>query len=368
MRILHVVGSLGMGGTERQLLGLVPSLEEDGASHCRILTLRNRIHQPYLGDRPIDIHSLDRRGRLDPSVPAGIVRHCREWGPDVIHAWDHLSALLSIPAKKMLGVPLLNGSIRDARHWRRFSRVDIVSRVAFRFSDRIVANSRAGLLAYGVPTSRSLCIHNGFDMEKFTGVSTKGVSEGPALSSGPYVAMVANTTPSKDHPTLVRAAAVLADRFESLTFVLIGNGTREPRCTELVPNGLRERFLFLGPRDDVALLLPQMDVCVLVTTEHLGEGLPNAVMEYMAMARPIVATRLGGIPELISDEKSGLLVAPGDAAALARQISRLLEDPGLARRLGEEARARLTTEFTQERMVRAYRETYCELVARNRPF
>jgi glycosyltransferase involved in cell wall biosynthesis len=125
--------------------------------------------------------------------------------------------------------------------------------------------------------------------------------------------------------------------------------------------GIARRVIFTGIRSDVPELLSSVDVAVMPS---LNEALSNVLLESMAAGAPLVATRVGGTPEALSDGECGLVVPPGDAAALATGVARLLNDPALAARLGHAARQRIANEFSVDRMVRATEQLYVDLLIR----
>ncbi len=160
------------------------------------------------------------------------------------------------------------------------------------------------------------------------------------------------------------AAALIARDFPAARFLLVGTGpTRAGFEARLAADpGLAARFVILGSRRDIPALLGALDIFVLSSRE---EGFPNAVLEAMAAAKPVVAAAVGGVPEAVRDGATGLLVPPGDAAALAAAVSRLAADPGLARAMGAAGRAAVEREFGMGRMIAAYESLYEGLLARS---
>jgi glycosyltransferase involved in cell wall biosynthesis len=162
--------------------------------------------------------------------------------------------------------------------------------------------------------------------------------------------------PQKALDVFVRASARLLRERPDLYVLLAGDGPLRGELTALVESlGVQDRLLMLGYRSDASDVIAALEVAV---SSSAFEGSPLAVMEYMESARPIVATRVGGVPDLIEDGVNGLLVDPGDEAALAAAIERMLADPEAARRMGEAARDRRRREFTVDLMVRRFEALY----------
>jgi glycosyltransferase involved in cell wall biosynthesis len=184
-------------------------------------------------------------------------------------------------------------------------------------------------------------------------------------AGAPVIGTVSVLRPQKALDVFIRASALLLREYPDLRVLLAGNGPLMGELMELVHNlGVQDRLLMLGYRSDAPDVMAALDVAV---SSSAFEGSPLAVMEYMESARPIVATRVGGVPDLIEDGVHGLLVEPGDVPGLAAAIGRLLTDREAARRMGEAARERRRHEFTVELMVRRFEALYELLVAGEGP-
>jgi glycosyltransferase involved in cell wall biosynthesis len=166
----------------------------------------------------------------------------------------------------------------------------------------------------------------------------------------------------KGHPWLIAAAPAVLKEFPETRFVLAGDGearvTFERQVEEL---GVGGNFRFLGSRTDVPDILASCDIAVLPSK---AEGLPNAVLEYMAAGLPTIVSRVGGNPELVQDGVTGLLVPPQDSAALEQALLRLLRDEEFSRRIGANAQRMAIQDFSFERLVREVDELYSDLLAK----
>ena len=237
-----------------------------------------------------------------------------------------------------------------------------------RFVDReVIGRGSSVFIAVSRDDQRKMIEIEGVDAEKVLHVPN-GIAPPPPPSGAdvraelgipagaPVIGTVSVLRPQKALDVFIRASAELLHGDPDLRVLLAGDGPLKGELTELVHGlGVQDRLLMLGYRSDAPDVMAALDVAV---SSSAFEGSPLAVMEYMESARPIVATRVGGVPDLIEDGVHGLLVEPGDVAGLAAAIGRMLADREAARRMGEAARERRRREFTVDLMVRRLEALY----------
>jgi len=251
------------------------------------------------------------------------------------------------------GASVADGGSRFGSALRRFVDRATASRV-----DAWVAVASAvatALVADGAPAGSVHTIPNGIDIAALRASANGSV---PQLPDGrPLVVCAARLEVVKGVESLVRATALIP----GAVVAIAGDGPLEGRLREVAASlGVSERVVFLGRLSPIAPLLAAADVVVLPS---LSEGLPLVALEAMALARPVVATRVGGTPEAVEDCVTGLLVAPGDPAALANAIERLSDDPDFARTLGAAGAIRVEERFTVKRMVDSYVALLADILA-----
>jgi glycosyltransferase involved in cell wall biosynthesis len=221
--------------------------------------------------------------------------------------------------------------------------------------------ARDALLAADKPRLETVAVlENGVDLARFLAVPP------PCRAAGAprRVGCVANLRPVKGLDVLIDAAALLSDEFPDLEIRIAGEGElRDPLEQAARERGLAGRFRLLGPVADIPAFLAGLDAAVLCSR---SEGMSNALLEYMAAGRPIVATAVGAAPDLIEDGVHGLLTPPGDARSLAAALGLLLRRPELARLLGEGARRRARDRYGREAMVERFTDFYERLGAQKR--
>ncbi len=289
----------------------------------------------------------------------------RRGGFNIVHTHDLWSNLLGVPAARLAGVPAIVSSQRDLAHleWYKGNRRVWLRRIQ-KLSSIVLANStpvRDALIAEdGFNPEKLRVICNGVDMEKFQGVSERDALF-PDVGAGKLIVMVGNMhSDVKGHPWLIASAPAVVREFPLTRFVLVGEGIERERFANQVRElGLSDNFLFLGARSDVPRILSSCDIAVLPSR---AEGLPNAVLEYMAAGLPTVVSRVGGMKDLVEDGVTGLLVPPEDSAALSAAFLRYLGNPDEAQQMAKRGREFVARNFSFDRLVREIDELYSTLL------
>jgi glycosyltransferase involved in cell wall biosynthesis len=355
-----MVNSLETGGSERQFAALAQSLDpERFRRHLGCIQQKGafleglgEIPQFRLGGSLYGLKSLRTRFRL--------ARHLRQRDIAIAHAFDFYTNLTLIPAARMAGTPVVIGSQRQLGDLLTPAQSSAQAAV-LRCSDCVVCNSRAaaqGLIERGLPERRIAIIGNGLPPASFA--QTR-----PALERTPgvlRVGMIARmNTPSKNHRIFLRVAALLRDKFPNAEFVLVGDGPLRPELErEADALGVTGNVVFLGDQRDIPAVLASMDLSVLPSA---SESLSNAILESMAAGVPVVAYRVGGNPELVTEER-GTLVAAGNEEAMTNAVERLLRDARMRADLGRNARKFALANFSLDQVRKNYEELYAELLAR----
>ncbi len=222
-----------------------------------------------------------------------------------------------------------------------------------RIADRLVSE-------LGVPRARAECIATGVDLARFDPAIKGTLREELAVPPGvPLIGMISVLRSWKGHLMLLEAAALLRKKGD-IRVAIAGEGPMRQDLPGMIALlGLTDCVTLLGHRADVPNVLASLDVLVLPSYAH--EGIPQIILQAQAMARPVVATRIGGIPEVVEDGKTGLLVEPRDAKALAEAIGHLLVDPPFARGLGQAGRAQIEAKYSLDAMGERLEQIYEKL-------
>lgn len=347
MKILHIIDSLKTGGKERRLIECLKTMQAFPDVDIRLLVLSAK-SDDFMDAGFISAIHLPRGYRKDPSIYAKLFRVCRQYKPDIIHSWESMCSMYAAPVANLLKIKFINAMIAGAPRIGFGHREWVRSRLTFPFSDLILANSRAGLLAYNSPLHKSACVHNGFDFNRLRDLQpAEEIRVKSGIHTPKVVGMVATVDDRKDHVNFVRAAVQVCEARNDVSFIAIGAGPLLNRCRQMVPELLADRILFPGHRSDIESHIQIFDIGVLFT--H-GEGISNAIMEYMALAKPVIATAAGGTVELVVEDRTGFLIRSNTDKRVNDYIHYLLDNPSIAGRMGCEGRKRIESEFSIEKM------------------
>lgn len=363
-----VLTSFEPGGTERQMIELVRRVDPRrwtvhlACFHARGAWLeRARAHAASLAEFPLT--SFSHASTVRQARTFG--RWCRELGVTIVHAADLYANVFALPAAAAADVPVRLGSRRDINPDKTLGQIAL-QRAAYACAHRVIANSRAAsdrLRLEGVSSRKIAVIPNGVDTDAFRGTTMTSERDGARLPrrTRRRVLMVANLRPEKGHDILIDAATLVLRSVPDATFALAGDGPERDRLmSHAERRGVAGAFSWLGHRDDVAAIMEASDIFVLPSRT---EAFPNALLEAMAAGLPCVATRVGGIPEIISDNRTGLLVRVDDSAGLADALCRLMSDEALSSDLSAAAR-RAASRYSFERMTMAFEAVYAAELGR----
>ncbi len=373
VKVLNFITKFDVGGTERQFVHLTRNLDRsrfDVRIGClsRAGPYLKEVEMPRIPISEYRIRSLFRIQAIRQQ--AQLARDIRRNGIHVLHAFGFYPNVFSVPAATLGANCVTIASVRDTGVFSNRKKLkSVAQKFACRLADRIIANSEAvrdWLLSLGVDGDKIQVIPNGVDiaaaaLERRDFPIRRELGVDPNV---PVVAVVCRLNPGKGLEDFLEAAVRVRQRYPSARFLIVGDSRVNPAYKTALEDlcgrlNLKHTVIFTGERHDVQRLLPEVNVSVLPS---LSEGLSNSVLEAMAARLPVVATRVGGNPEIVENEKTGLLVPPRDAEALSNAIIRILESPDLAKRFGEAGRERVATRFSLEAMVRSTEDLYMSLV------
>ncbi len=384
IRTLHFIDSLCIGGSERQVIQLVAALADGGEFEPHLACFRPE--GPQLAEvrrLGLPLTSWPIPSLRSPRTAlclARFARWLRRERIQVLHATAPYANSFGIAAARLARVPAAIASVRDmGSPAMRCEPLERLQRTVCRLAHAVVVNSAAvagRLSAEGWDGARIEVIANGVATPSATATAAAdGIDPGAGLraelglpAGAPLVGVICRLHPVKRLGDFVDAAALLAGRRPDARFLIIGPAEGSPVfervARELIDRiaglGLAERVILTGGRDDVPRILGELAVSVLPSE---SEGLSNALIESTIAGVPVVATAVGGNPEVVEDGVTGLLVPPAEPARLAEAIGRLLDSPALAARLGAAGRLRGAARFGVGRMVAETGALYRRLLA-----
>jgi len=352
IKILFIIHGLRTGGKERQFIELLKGINKKDIS-VKIILLDDVIEYNEFFKLNISHKIIGRNIWRIPFVLFGI---CKKYKPDIIHSWDKLCTMLSVPTAKLLNIKLIDGSIRYAAPIKLFSKGSIISKINFSFVNIIIANSKAGLKTHNLLNKNNAkYIHNGFD---FNRVSFK-IDNNIKFSTKYIVGMVARFASAKDFKTFIKAGIKMLNLRNDITFVCVGTGPNLFKSKKSVPENMKNGIQFIDSNSNIEEIIKLFDICVLTNnTNGHAEGISNSIMEYMALGKPVIATNAGGNKELILDKVSGFLIKPFDINDLIKKMEILLTDRKKRISMGKAGSERIKKNFNLDKMVNSYIDIY----------
>ncbi len=355
IRVLIMVDGMPAGGTERQIVELLKGLKESDTGVRTFLGILQKggPREEEACRYADEVINIRQSLPYDITLAFSLIGVVKKKRIAIMHTFGSISDLSGVVAAKVTGIKLINGSIRNAR--RKLTLRDRISLFSMSFADQIVANSHAGLKSYRVDLQKNVqVIYNGVDFSRFETVK-------PFEYHRSYICMVGNFTPKKDQQSLVNAFFDVAVHFPQHDLILVGRGKNEQECRDLVSTrGLCERVLFVNNCNSPESYIRGSDVCVLLSPD--GEGLSNVIIEYYALSKPVIATNLGGNPEIIKNGQTGTLLQSHSQDEVSGAIIDLLQNTEKSKMYGELGRERVFCKYAIERMIDDYSELYRRLV------
>jgi glycosyltransferase involved in cell wall biosynthesis len=370
-RVLHLINNLEAGGTERQAVELLNRLDEARfESHLAVLGWRGPLRQQIIARFP-HAPEFPLNGFFNANAIKQILRFREtmiEKRVAVLHTHDFYSGALGVTAARLSGIKV----IAAQRHLRLSDRRihDWGTRYIHRLANRVLVNAegiRNHILRMGsAAPGKIVVIHNGLDAPADAQALRERrrmelLAELGLGADAKIVGSVAGLKPVKGHRYLLEASAKVMKSDSRVHLVLVGDGElRDEIAAHAARLGIGARTRMLGHREDSAQLPAAFDVAVLAS---LSEGLPNTVMEAMAACAPVVATAVGGVPELIKDGETGFLIPPAAPGVMAERIEYALTHAVTSRLIAMRGRQFVVERFGMERMVAAVERLYDEVIA-----
>ena len=366
LKVLQLIPTLDRSGAEKQMVLLAKGLPRDRfAVEVAALTRLGPL-KAELDAAGIPVTLIGKRHKVDPMALSRLIRFLKAKKFDVVQTWIYAADTYGRVAARRAKVPAVVTSEMAVDLWK--GRTELaVDRFLARWTDKVVGNSNAVVEFYrkvGIPPEKLAMIPSGIADDEPPDVDPDEVRISLGLDPGcPLVLFAGRLAEQKDVDTLLSALDLLQHVRPDVRTLIVGEGPLRTRLEETARSYrlLEGRIVtFLGHREDVPRLLAASDLLVLPS---LYEGSPNVVLEAMRFRKPVVATAAPGTTEVVEDGVTGLLVPLKNPPELTRAIRRVIEEPGLAQRMGEAGRVRVEAEFGVDLMVERFASLYEWLVA-----
>ncbi len=368
IRVCFMIDRLYPGGTETQLVALIRHFDRVRVHPSLCLLdgedqVSKSMEPPDCPVMRLGVRSLRRPETMGKAWE--FMKFLRNERIDILQIYFPDSTYFGVPVARLAGVPYVLRTRNNINHWMTPTHLRL-GKLLNRIVTGTITNceaSRQAVLADEAPAPSSVIVmENGVDLRPYEKFAPGAVK---ATDGRRRVGIVANLRSVKGVDVLIEAARWVTANHEDVCFMVAGDGPERSNLeSQIARHQLGEQFQLLGNVKDVPEFLSTLHVAVLASR---AEGMPNAVLEYMAAGRPIVATAVGGATQLIKHDVHGLLVPPENPAILAAAIGQLLTDPMLARRLARNAQERVQKKYSREAMVRAFEHFYRRLVREGRP-
>src|SRR5574340_3723 len=375
IKVCHVaVADLWAGAEVHLVKLLLPLSKMQDMKVSAVLFTEGRVaHELRNAGIEVTVISEQKHGLI--SILWKLARHFRRHRFMVVHTHKPKDNFLSGMACRLVGVPYLVRTLHGS--WEPFQGFEHVKIKTYEYVDRAVnkhlvsaiiavTSKIQALLTNNHPKEKFVCIHNGIDVDNLRPRRDKWrIRKDLDIGSGAVIlGTVGRLTPVKGHVYLLKAMQVLLSKNQDIRLVIVGDGPLRDQLSNLaVELKIEKNVFFVGHQDEACDFIDAMDVFVLPS---LHEGIPMVLLEAMALSRPVVGSRAGGIPEVIEEGVSGLLVEPGNPVALAEALEALTKDVERAEQLGKNGRVRIEQSFTSNIMAAKTADLYRRLAGRGR--
>lgn len=369
-RILFFIGSLKGGGKERRLVELLTYLQGKGKYELMVVVTDPKIQYPSFYNLNINYQVILKAWqKKDVSIFYKFYKKCKQFKPHIIHTWGRMQSFYALPAALTQGIPLVNGQITSAPpNASKWSLKKLVDQINFTFSKVILSNSQAGLNAFNPPRKKTKVIYNGMNLTRFENLVVPGAMKAKYGINTPFaVVMVASFSNNKDYPLFFSIAEKITSTRDDITFVAVGDNCTYSSEEEKF-KGYAERnprIVLTGRISDVEAFVNSCTVGVLFSNKEVhGEGISNSIIEYMSLAKPVIANDTGGTKEIVYDQVNGYLVTRQREDEIIGLIIDLIDNPEKCAAFGKAGKQIIDTSFSLDRMGKAFEQTYRDVLTR----
>lgn len=339
IRILEAIIPSKIGGAEVYVADLCDGLAKLGAE-IELFCPEGRSFVDYAANRGISSANWKTHGKLDPITVFKLARLIKDRRIDVVHTHLSTASLLGAFAARLAGKP-------SVAHVHGMN-----SATCFKYSTKVIAVSEAvkkHLCAQGLPENRVTVVHNGVDLAKFEPMPIEDARRELGLASSPLIGVFGRLSSEKGQRIALEAMAILAKNLPNARMLIVGDGKDREALLALAETlEISERVCFENFAPNIR---PMMSACDVVLIPSQKEGFGLVAVNAMALERPVVATNIGGLPDIVQDNETGILTPPNDPQAISQALSELLSNPTQMQRMGKLGRKRAEENFDLNRQI-----------------
>lgn len=366
--------SLDLGGAENHIYKLVTNINEEKYNFVIICLYELGTIGEMLLKRNgnITIYHNVMKNRIDLIGILKLIRIMKKENADILYiSLAPLTLFWGIFSAKLTGIKAFVARSQTTNTSGSFRKLKIVNRLTLNCVNKIIAQAYSHkeylVNRENIDPEKVIVIYNGVEIDRFSKpVDEVRLKQAIGISLGmPVVGIVGNLSPRKGHMTFLKAARKVIESFPDVLFLIVGDGIERKNLERMSRElSIQEKVLFLGSINDISHIVPLIDIAVL-SSRPVGETFSNAILEYMAASKPVVATNVGSLAEQVVDGETGYLVPHDDYNALSESILRLLKDSNMACAMGKAGREMVEEKFTIQKMVKKYESLFEDLMAWN---
>lgn len=368
IKICYVIGTLEIGGAEKQLLLLIKNLDKQRFLPVLIALRDGRMRQDF--EEVVEVKVIGKRWKFDPFFIWELTKVIKREKPDILHTFMFTSNTWGRIAGIITGIPVIVASERCVDLWKKWHH-KLIDRILLQYTKKIIANSHSVRDFYQktekIPDEKIKVVYNGIEFEKIEKVKVdfgKKKRELNLENAKWIVGTGGRFTLQKGFTYLLKAIPDVIKKFPECHFILIGDGFLMNEFKNLVKkSGIEKNVIFTGYRKDI---LEIFSICDLIVVPSLFEGMPNIVLEAMAIRKPVVGSYIPEIKEIMKDGENGFLVPVKTPDVISEKIIVLLQNTELRKKMGESGYETIKEKFNLKGMVEKYERIYMKLIEKVR--
>lgn len=371
IKVLILNDQLTRGGKERRVAELVKYCRQHYSIMFEIVIMHDKVEYEDIYEAGYKLHTLRWAENKTTENIKKLLAITKSFNPDVIHSWSSMTDVIGLFLKLYTGKKLISSMIARVIPFRSLRDKDYRRALyTFPFVDYITSNTKAGIERYHAPKSKSVCIYNGYNFERSKNLKKSEIlRKQHNLENKFVVGMVAAFFERKDQETFIAAAISLLEKIPGkIAFILVGYGDYEEVRKKQSGEYLQKDIIFTGMCSFVEEYINIFDVGVLCTNSSFhGEGVSNAILEYMALAKPVIATDGLGTREIVDDNLTGFLIKPKQPRLLEDKIIYIMDNRDEARKMGLKGQKKIRDHFSIEAMCSSFIKIYEKLIGKTIP-